>query len=306
MKRLLARVMPKDNLSDLFRVKPHTRVRLRDWNPAWASTKEMRSLGTEQLRQEANEIIRRNLARLAHAQELLWASDRYALLVVLQGMDASGKDGLVKHVMSGINPQGCQVFSFKQPSQEEVEHDFLWRYAKSLPARGRIGIFNRSHYEEVLVVRVHPEFLDRQKLPSKRGRSLWQRRFEDINQFEKHLKRNGTVILKFFLHVSKKEQKRRLLERLDNPEKQWKFSEADLAERACWDDYIEAYQDALSATSTKHAPWHIIPADHKWVARSLVSEILTDTIRRLDLEFPQLTKEQCATLVKARKRLEQE
>jgi PPK2 family polyphosphate:nucleotide phosphotransferase len=208
--------------------------------------------------------------------------------------------------MSGLNPQGCQVISFKQPSSEEIEHDFLWRYAKAVPARGRIGIFNRSHYEDVLVVRVHPEWLDRQKLPAKRGQSLWEHRYEDINAFEKHLARNGTIILKFFLHVSKKEQKRRLLERLENPRKHWKFSAADLAERACWPDYIEAYEDALSATSSKHAPWFIIPADQKWVARVLVSEILTQTIEGLHLTFPELTRAQQIALAKAKKFLQNE
>jgi PPK2 family polyphosphate:nucleotide phosphotransferase len=294
--------MPNDQ-SDPFRVKPHGRVRLRDWDPAWTGTKGMRDLGTDQLKQDAQELIRRNLAHLAEAQDLLWASNKYALLVVLQGMDAAGKDGLIKHVMTGVNPQGCQVFSFKRPTDEELEHDFLWRHVKCLPPRGRIGIFNRSYYEDVLVVRVHPEWLEKQKLSSKPGRALWEGRYEDINQFEKHLTRNGTVILKFFLHVSKKEQKRRLLERLDNPKKHWKFSAADLAERACWDDYVEAYEDALTATSTKHAPWHIIPADHKWVARSLVSEILTHTIQGLDLQFPQPTKEQRAGILKAKKLL---
>ena len=295
--------MPDKNLAQRFLVKPHTKVRLRDWDTAWAGTKPLQNLKGDELRQEARETIQRNLERLSDAQELLWASDRHALLVVLQGMDASGKDGLVKHVMSGLNPQGCQVTSFKQPSEEELEHDFLWRYAKALPPRGRIGIFNRSHYEDVLVVRVHPEWLDKQKLPAKRGHSLWEHRYEDINQFERHLARNGTVILKFFLHVSKKEQKRRLLNRLENPKKHWKFSPADLAERAFWPDYVEAYQDALSVTSTKHAPWFIIPADHKWVARLLVSDILTRTIEGLDLKFPELTKEQRIALAKAKKLL---
>jgi PPK2 family polyphosphate:nucleotide phosphotransferase len=295
--------MPDKKLAQRFLVKPHTKVRLRDWDTAWAATEPLRNLKGDELKQEAREVIHRNLERLSDAQELLFASDRYALLIVLQGMDASGKDGLVKHVMSGLNPQGCQVYSFKRPSDEELEHDFLWRYAKALPPRGRIGIFNRSHYEDVLVVRVHPEWLDKEKLPAKRGHSLWKHRFEDINQFERHLARNGTVILKFFLHLSKKEQRRRLLERLDDRAKHWKFSAADLAERACWRAYVEAYEDALSATSTKHAPWFIIPADHKWVARSLVSEILTRAIERLDLKFPELTKEQRIGLVKAKKLL---
>ena len=298
--------MADKNPAGEFLVKPYTKVRLRKWDTVWSGAGPLRHLRADKLKQEALDMIHRNLERLAGAQELLWASDRYALLVVLQGMDASGKDGLVKHVMSGLNPQGCHVISFKQPSDEEIEHDFLWRYAKALPPRGRIGIFNRSHYEDVLVVRVHPEWLDRQKLPAKRNKSLWEHRYEDINSFEEHLARNGTVILKFFLHVSKKEQKRRLLERLENPRKHWKFSAADLAERAYWSDYVEAYEDALSATSSKHAPWFIIPADHKWVARALVSEILTRTIEGLDLKFPELTQEQQIALAKAKKLLEGE
>ena len=296
--------MAKDNLAKEFRVKPHTKVRLRDWDTVWA--KGTRGLRGDLLKTEAEKTVQRNLARLADAQELLWASDRFALLVVLQGMDAAGKDGMVKHVMSGVNPQGCQVTSFKRPSDEELEHDFLWRYCKSLPPRGKIGIFNRSHYEDVLVVRVHPEWLERQKLTTQHGRALWEQRYEEINQFEKHLIRSGTVILKFFLHISRKEQKRRLLERLENPSKHWKFSASDLAERAYWPQYVEAYEDALRATSTKHAPWHIIPADHKWVARSAVSEILTDTIRGLHLEFPKLPPEQQKALAKAKKLLDRE
>ena len=298
--------MAHEQLSHLFRVKPGDKVRLRDWDPAWTGTKQMRKLRGDQLKRDAQKIIMRNLERLSDAQELLWASDKYALLVVLQGMDAAGKDGMIKHVMRGLNPQGCQVFSFKQPTDEELEHDFFWRYGKRLPPRGRIGIFNRSYYEEVLVVRVHPEFLDKQKLPAKAGRAFWEERYEDINCFERHLERNHTVILKFFLHISKREQKRRLLARLENPKKQWKFSPADLAERACWNDYVKAYEDALSATSGKHAPWYIIPADHKWVARSVVSEILTEAVQRLDLEFPKLTKEKREALLEARKLLEQE
>ena len=296
--------MAKDNLAKEFRVKPHTRVSLRDWDTEWA--KGMQELRGDNLKQEAQKIIQRNLERLADAQELLWASDRYALLVVLQGVDAAGKDGMVKHVMRGVNPQGCQVTSFKQPSAEELGHDYLWRYSKSLPPRGGIGIFNRSHYEEVLVVRVHPEWLERQKLPANHGRAVWERRCDDINQFEKHLARTGTVIVKLFLHISRKEQKRRLLARLDNPKKHWKFSASDLAERAYWPKYVEAYEDALSATSTKHAPWHIIPADHKWVARSAVSEILAETIQGMNLEFPKLTPEQQKALAKAKKSLHQE
>jgi PPK2 family polyphosphate:nucleotide phosphotransferase len=282
-----------------FRVKPDTRIRLHDYDPGWT--------GKHESKEDAEELIAHNLQRLTDVQDLLWASERYAVLIVLQAMDTAGKDGLIKHVMSGVNPQSCQVFSFKQPSAEELEHDFLWRYTKCLPARGRIGIFNRSYYEEVLVVRVHPEWLEKQRLPHPEpGRALWQDRYQDINHFEKHLVRNGTVILKFFLHLSKKEQKERLLARLDNPKKHWKFSEADLAERAHWQEYVQAYEDALSATSTGPAPWYIIPADHKWVSRWLVSEILATTIEELDLKMPPPAKEQQAALEKARRMLEQE
>lgn len=299
--------MAHKDIPDLFRIKPHSKVSLRDFDPGWTGTKEMRKLGTSTLKKEAHEFIQANLQRLTSAQELLWATDQYAVLVVLQAMDAAGKDGVIKHVMSGVNPQGCQVFAFKQPSDEDLQHNFLWRYSKCLPARGRIGVFNRSYFEEVLVQRIHPEWLERQKLAtSKRGAALWKDRYEDINAFEEHLARNGTVILKFFLHVSKKAQKRRLLERLDTPAKQWKFSVGDLAERARWHDYAEAYEDAINATSTGHAPWYIIPADHKWVTRWLVSEILTKTIQGLGLKIPKPTKEHLAALAKARRLLERE
>lgn len=280
----------------LFRVKPNRRVRLRDYDPAWTGD------GTG--KNEAAEQMARNLKRLEEAQELLWATNRYAVLVVLQAMDAAGKDGLIKHVMSGVNPQGCEVVSFKQPSSEELDHDFLWRCSRNLPERGKIGIFNRSYYEEVLVVRVHPELVEQEHLATtKHGAALWKERYDDINHFEKHLTRNGTVVLKFFLNVSKQEQKKRILARLDDPNKNWKFSEADLAERVHWPEYMEAYEDAINATSTEHAPWYIIPADHKWVARLMVSQILTDTIRGLPLKLPQPTKQQRAALAKAKKLL---
>ena len=219
-------------------------------------------------------------------------------------MDAAGKDGTIKHVMSGVNPQGCQVFSFKKPSAEDLDHNFLWRYMRCLPERGRIGIFNRSYYEDVLVVKVHPELLVAQRLPDGApGKKLWRRRYEDINAFERHLARNGTVILKFFLNVSKDEQKRRFLDRLDRPDKNWKFSAADLAERAHWGDYMRAYSDCLSATSTKSAPWYVVPADHKWVARAVVADVITTTIRSLDLKYPEVTDEQREGLTEARRRL---
>jgi PPK2 family polyphosphate:nucleotide phosphotransferase len=299
--------MIRKDVLDLFRVPPGKKVRLKDYHPGWAQTEEMEALGKDAIKDRARAILDKNLEDLAQAQELLYADDRYAVLVVLQAMDAAGKDGTIKHVMSGVNPQGCQVFSFKKPSAEELDHNFLWRYMTRLPERGRIGIFNRSYYEDVLVVKVHPELVADGKLPpGKRGKSFWKARYEDINAFERHLVRNGTVILKFFLNVSRGEQRRRFRERLERPEKHWKFSASDLAERAFWGDYREAYEDALSATSTDWSPWYIIPADHKWVTRSVVADILTSTIRSLDLSYPQVTREQEKALAEARRQLENE
>jgi PPK2 family polyphosphate:nucleotide phosphotransferase len=282
-------------------------VRLKQRNPGWAQTAELKELGKDVIKGRAETVLAENLKQLAEAQELLYANDVYSVLVILQAIDAAGKDGTIKHVMSGVNPQGCQVFSFKKPSEEELDHNFLWRYMKALPERGRIGIFNRSYYEEVLVVKVHPELCERQKLPpGKRGKSFWQERYDDINDFERHLSRNGTLILKFFLHISKDEQKKRFLERLETPEKHWKFSAADLAERAFWKDYMEAFEEALSATSTEWAPWYIIPANHKWVARAAVAGILTSTIGSLHLTYPEVTPEQRQALEEARTQLEEE
>ncbi|MGH8072394.1 MAG: polyphosphate kinase 2 family protein [Candidatus Entotheonellia bacterium] len=283
------------------------RIRLRDYHTGWAQTKEMKKLGKDFVKDRATVVLEKSLEDLAEAQERLWADDRYAVLVVLQAMDAAGKDGTIKHVMSGVNPQGCQVFSFKKPSAEDLDHNFLWRYMKSLPERGRIGIFNRSYYEDVLVVKVHPELLTSQKLPpGKRGKAFWEARYEDINAFEQHLVRNGTLILKFFLHVSKQEQKRRFLERLENPEKHWKFSASDLAERGFWEQYTAAYEDALSATCTKWAPWYVVPADDKWATRAVVADILTTTIGGLDLQYPEVTEAQRQALDQARQQLEHE
>jgi PPK2 family polyphosphate:nucleotide phosphotransferase len=296
--------MIRKEVIELFRVPPGKKVRFTDHDSGWAQTKELRELGKDAVKQRAKEILEENLADLAEAQERLYADDRYALLIVLQAMDAAGKDGTIKHVMSGVNPQGCQVFSFKKPSAEELDHNFLWRYMRSLPERGRIGIFNRSYYEDVLVVTVHPELLDAQKLaPGKHGKAFWEARYEDINAFERHLVRNGIVILKFFLNVSKNEQKRRFLDRLDRSEKNWKFSAADMAERGFWDDYMEAYEDALSATSTEWAPWYVIPADHKWATRAVVADIVTSTLQGLDLEYPEVTEAQREALAAARERL---
>jgi PPK2 family polyphosphate:nucleotide phosphotransferase len=293
-----------DLIDRLLRVPPGKKIRLKDYDSGWAQTKELKELGKEAVKARAQEILAQNLTDLAEAQELLYANDVYSVLVCLQAMDAAGKDGTIKHVMTGVNPQGVQVFAFKAPSAEELDHNFLWRYMRALPERGRIGIFNRSYYEDVLVVRVHSELLERQKLPpGKRGQRFWRDRYEDINGFEQHLVRNGTLILKFFLNVSKDEQKKRFLDRLDNTEKHWKFSTADLAERGHWDAYTEAFEEALSATSTEWAPWYVVPADNKWGTRAIVADILTSAIRDLGLEAPKVSKEKKQELAAARKKL---
>jgi PPK2 family polyphosphate:nucleotide phosphotransferase len=286
-----------------FLVEPGSEVNLKDYQTDWTETEEAKELGKEFIKERAAEILDESRRQLAEAQELLYASDTHSVLIVLQAMDAAGKDGTIRHVMAGVNPQGCQVFSFKKPSAEELDHNFLWRYMKSLPERGRIGIFNRSYYEDVLVVKVHPEWLG-PGAPAKPDRKFWEKRYEDINNFEKHLTRNGTLILKFFLHVSKGEQKRRFLERLTNPEKYWKFSEADLEEREHWKAYQKAFEEALTATSTKRAPWHVIPADRKYVARAAVADIIVTSIQDLGLKFPKVTDEKMARLTAARAKLE--
>src|SRR5579862_5129672 len=270
--------MPRREILDVtqqyttpFRITAGERFRLSDYDPG--ETCGVKDKG------EASKLLREGIEWLAHEQDMLYAQDRWSLLLVFQAMDAAGKDGTIKHVMSGVNPQGCQVFSFKQPSTEELSHDFLWRYAKALPERGRIGIFNRSYYEEVLVVKVHPAILANQRIPGvKSNKDCWQARYDDINNFEQHLTRNGTVILKFFLNLSKEEQRKRFLQRLDDPTKHWKFSDSDMKERGYWDDYMDAYESCLSATSTEWAAWHVIPADHKWVARAMVAKVVTTAI----------------------------
>jgi PPK2 family polyphosphate:nucleotide phosphotransferase len=250
---------------------------------------------------EALEIGRDALATL---QDMLYAQDRWSLLLVFQAMDAAGKDGAIKHVMSGVNPQGCQVTSFKAPSSEELDHDYMWRCAKNLPERGRIGIFNRSYYEEVLVVKVHPEFLEGQKLPPPLvGKQVWDDRYEDIRSFERYLTRQGTVIRKFFLHVSRDEQKKRFLERIEEPEKNWKFSAADVRERAHWDAYMSAYQNMIRATASKAAPWYVVPADNKWFTRLVVAAVVVDALASLDLHYPKVDKKQLADLAAARQAL---
>ncbi len=293
------------NPFDQFRVRPDAKVKLKDYDPDWVGDGKGKS--ESDLKAHLQKTLQKDLEDLYKAQELLWASDRYAILVVLQGMDAAGKDGLIKHVMSGLNPQGCQVVGFKQPTHEELDHDFLWRCQKALPERGRIGIFNRSYYEEVLVVKVHPEWLTHQQLPvEKVDRKFWEGRYESINTFEEHLFRNGTRVLKFFLHISKKEQKKRFLERLDDKAKHWKFSASDLAERQYWNDYQKAFEDALTHTSTEHAPWYVVPSNNKWLARAFVAHVLTETIEGLNLQYPEVTGEKMEKLVQARWRLENE
>lgn len=282
-----------------FIVKPGKKIRLADFDPA--------STGEFTDKETAQAAMRKDIEQLATYQEILYAQNTHALLVIFQAMDAAGKDGAIQHVMSGVNPQGCQVYSFKAPSEEELDHDYLWRCSKALPERGRIGIFNRSYYEEVLVARVHPEILTRQKLPPETiDKNIWTRRFEDINNFEQYLVRNGIAVLKFFLNVSKKEQKKRFLARIETPEKNWKFSLGDVKERAHWDDYMKAFEDVFNHTSTKHAPWYIIPADRKWFTRAAVADVIRGKLASLDSKFPTVSEEQKAGLMKAKEVLEAE
>jgi PPK2 family polyphosphate:nucleotide phosphotransferase len=293
-----------DDLIAMCRVPHGKKVRLEDYDPAWAGDTDVPK---EERKRIAERSLTQDVSALTEAQDRLYASDSWSILVIFQAMDAAGKDSTIKHVMSGINPQGCQVYSFKQPSAEELDHNFLWRYIRSLPERGRIGIFNRSYYEEVLVVRVHPELVHAERIPDARvDDGFWDDRFDDINALERHLTRNGTKVLKFFLHVSKDEQRKRFLKRLGDPRKHWKFAAADLVERGFWDDYMRAYEQAIGATSTKWAPWYIIPADHKWVARGLVARILASTMDELDLRYPEVTPEQEAAIEQARRQLEAE
>jgi PPK2 family polyphosphate:nucleotide phosphotransferase len=280
-------------LAERYRVGNGSRFRLKDVDPA-------ETTGIHN-KKEAEEALRRGVEQLAEMQELLYANDRWALLLIFQALDAAGKDSTIEHVMSGVDPQGCQVYSFKAPSSEELDHDFLWRCAKALPERGRIGIFNRSYYEEVLVVRVHPEFLGAQKLPpSLVTGAIWKQRFEDIRAFERHLGRSGVAVRKFYLHVSKQEQKKRFLKRLDEPEKNWKFQAADVKERKHWNDYMAAYEDMIRQTSTEEAPWYVVPADNKWFTRIVVADAVVDALESLDLHFPRLDAAKRGELVQAR------
>lgn len=280
---------------DRFRVKPGQKVHLQRWPT------RVPDFYTDEA--DAAQQLATQVARTSELQDVLYASDRWSLLLVFQAMDAAGKDGAIKHVFSGVNPQGCQVTSFKQPSAEELEHDFLWRTTRALPERGRIGIFNRSHYEEVLVVRVHPEFLATQRLPDapRPGtKEFWKQRMESVRGYESHLACNGTAIVKFFLHVSREEQLERFLERIDHPEKNWKFNIGDVQERQHWDEYMHAYEEALSATSTAQAPWYVVPADDKKNARLIISAVINRTLESLDLSYPKLDKRRLAELRSAR------
>jgi len=285
---------------DRCRVNKKNSFKLADYSTNWIEAEEIEKYGEKKLKKKTKKILKDNLEELSEAQELLYATNKHSVLLIFQAMDAAGKDGTIKHVMSGVNPQGCQVFSFKKPSAEELEHNYLWRYTSKMPELGRIGIFNRSYYEEVLVLKVHPTLLQN----SNPNISFWNKRYEDINNMEKHLTRNGTVILKFFLNVSKDEQRNRFLERLNIPEKHWKFSDSDLVERAKWDSYQSAFEDAINATATAHAPWYIVPADNKAIMRTIVSTIVTETISSLKLEPPSVSIEQEKLLNEARIKLE--
>ncbi len=275
---------------------------LSDYDTAWSGTEDIQKLGEKKLKKKAKKILKQNLEELSEAQELLYASGKKSMLLIFQAMDAAGKDGTIKHVMSGVNPQGCQVFGFKKPSTEELAHNFLWRYTKRMPELGRIGIFNRSYYEEVLVLKVNPELLQN----NNPDELFWDERYMDLNNLEKHLTQNGTVVLKFFLNVSKDEQRNRFLERLNDSEKHWKFSDSDLVERGKWDRYQNAFEDAINATATDRAPWFVIPADNKWTMRTIVSTIVTETILSLNLEVPKVSADKKLLLDAARIELENE
>lgn len=285
---------------DPYIVKPGDQISLiKDYNSGYKC--EFHQKG------DAVKKLKAGILQLAKYQDILYAQNTYSLLIIFQAMDAAGKDSTIKHVMSGVNPQGCQVFSFKSPSEEELDHDYLWRSMKSLPERGRIGIFNRSYYEELLIVRVHPEILKKQQLPNfPQNNHIWKQRFEEINNFEKYLFNNGVIVLKFFLNVSKSVQKRRFLERIESPDKNWKLSVSDVRERAFWDDYMDAYEQVFNHTSTEFAPWYIVPADRKWFTRLVVADIICQKLQELNLQYPQMSEEYKQQLLAAKKTLEAE
>jgi len=286
-------------LAKPFRVTKGKNFRLKDVDP-----NDTLDFTKEADKTRAKEALEMGVTALAELQDKLYAQDKWAVLLIFQAMDAAGKDGAIKHVMSGVNPQGCEVYSFKSPSAEDLDHDYLWRCMKDLPNRGHIGIFNRSYYEEVLVVRVHPEFLAKAKLPPKLvGKNIWEERYEDMRNFEQYLARNGVIVRKFFLHVSKKEQKQRFLDRIDDPQKNWKFSSNDASERDYWDDYMEAYEQMIQETATKEAPWYVVPADNKWFTRLVVAGAVIETLDSLDLAYPKVDEGKLKELATAKKKL---
>lgn len=293
--------MKIDKLLSRYRIDHGKHFRLKDHDPA-----DTHGLGSE-LKPQAKELLADGVKKLANLQDILAAQDRWGLLLIFQAMDAAGKDGTIKHVMSGVNPQGVEVWSFKTPTAEELRHGYLWRTSKCMPARSQIGIFNRSYYEEVLVVRVHPQILENEKLPNTLvAKDIWRERFEDINTFERYVTRNGIAVVKFFLHLSKKEQKKRFLERLDTPDKNWKFSSADIKEREFWDDYQLAYEEMIQHTASAYAPWYVVPADNKWFTRLVVAQAVVDALKDMDLTYPKVSREEKAALAKARQQLENE
>jgi len=282
---------------DHFLVKPGKKIRLKDYDPGFTAHYKNKVAASAKLQSDVEALTK--------YQDILYADNTQALLIIIQAMDTAGKDGTIRHVMSGVNPQGTQVHSFKAPTLEELDHDFLWRTTKALPERGGIGIFNRSYYEEVLIVRVHPELLELQKLPPvAMGKGIWKHRFDEINAYEKYLVRNGIVILKFFLNLSKEEQKQRLLARINTPNKNWKFSMNDVKERAYWDEYMKAYEDTINHTSTEHAPWHIIPADNKWFTRTVVADVIVEKLKSMKLNYPTINGKQRELLLEAKRFLE--
>jgi PPK2 family polyphosphate:nucleotide phosphotransferase len=281
-------------LSKPYRIKDGKHFRLKDYDRADTS-------GLELTKEEGVALLSKSVLHMAELQSKLYAQDRWALLLIFQAMDAAGKDGVISHVMSGVNPQGCQVYSFKAPSTEDLDHDYLWRTSRCLPERGRIGIFNRSYYEEVLIVRVHPEVLKQERIPETLvTKDIWKQRYQDIHAFERYISRNGVVVRKFFLNISKKEQKQRFLARLDEPEKNWKFSAADVRERECWDDYMKAYEEMIQNTATQDSPWYVVPADHKWFTRLVVAAAIVDTLEGLNLAYPKVDAEKRKQLQAAR------
>jgi PPK2 family polyphosphate:nucleotide phosphotransferase len=293
--------MKIDKLLKRYRIEDGKHFRLKDYDPG-----DTHGLGSE-LKPQAKQLLAEGVKELSRLQSILAAQDGWGLLLILQAMDAAGKDGTIKHVMSGVNPQGVDVWSFKAPTDDELRHDYLWRTTQRLPKRGQIGIFNRSYYEEVLVVRVHPKILQNEKLPKTLiTKHIWQERFEDINCFERYVTRNGIAVVKFFLHLSKKEQKRRFLERLDTPDKNWKFSSDDVKERQCWDAYQDVYEDMIRHTASEHAPWYVVPSDNKWFTRLVVAQAVVDALKRMDLKYPKMSGPEKTALAQARTQLENE